>query len=207
MRRLLFIFLIALWLAGVSTGMSLLWKYNHVAGAPATPSSSWPPESHVQRATDKHTLIMLAHPKCPCTRASVEELSKLMAYGRGRLRAYVLFLKPQDYPEGWSKTDLWLTAASIPGVTVLVDKDGIEANRFGASTSGQVLLYDQNGRLEFRGGITESRGHSGDNAGRAAVEALVNGGVAARDQTPVFGCPLFDPDSECRRPNHAIRGN
>jgi hypothetical protein len=130
-----------------------------------------------------------------------------MVYGRGRLRAYVLFVKPHDYPESWSNTDLWLTAASIPGVTVLVDQDGIEANRFDASTSGQVLLYDQNGRLEFRGGITESRGHSGDNAGRSAVEALVNGRVAARDQTPVFGCPLFDPDSECRRPNHATPSN
>lgn len=158
-------------------------------------------------ATDQYTLIMLAHPKCPCTRASVEELSKLMAYGRGRLRAYLLFAKPNGYPDDWSKTDLWMTAASIPGVTVLFDDDGIEADRFGTSTSGQVILYDQTGKLQFRGGITQSRGHSGDNAGRSAVEALVSGRVPERDQTPVFGCPLFDPDSECRRQDHATAGN
>jgi len=187
--------------------MTLLWSYNHAPGAAANPPGSWPSESRVQLAAGQHTLIMLAHPKCPCTRASVEELSKLMTYGQGRLRAYVLFVKPPDYSEAWSNTDLWLSAASIPGVTVLIDKGGVEANRFGASTSGQVLLYDQNGTLQFRGGITESRGHSGDNAGRFAVEALLSGGVPTRNQTPVFGCPLFDPDSECRRPNHATPSN
>ena len=72
-----------------------------------------------------------------------------------------------------------------------VDNDGIEARRFGSSASGQVLLYNPQGKLLFSGGITASRGHSGDNDGRTAIVALLTQGQAAKDETPVFGCQLF----------------
>ena len=73
--------------------------------------------------------------------------------------------------------------------------------RFGAHVSGQVMVYDKEGKLVFQGGITESRGQMGDNAGRSAIEAQVNRGSSDRDRTLVFGCPLFDAD-ECRTPDH-----
>ena len=72
-----------------------------------------------------------------------------------------------------------------------IDNDGIEARRFGSSTSGQVMLYNTQGKLLFSGGITASRGHSGDNDGRTAIVALLTQGQALTDETPVFGCQLF----------------
>jgi hypothetical protein len=123
-----------------------------------------------------------------------------MAHSQGRLTAYVVFLKPSGFSDEWEKTDLWQSAASIPGVNVIVDNDGAEADRFNAATSGQTLLYSADGRLLFSGGITASRGHSGDNAGRSAIISFANAGVADRSETAVFGCPLFDPDSLCRVP-------
>ena len=80
----------------------------------------------------------------------------------------------------------------------MMDGDGREARLFQAVTSGQTILYDSHGRLLFSGGITASRGHSGDNAGRSAIVSLVNAEVPDRTETLVFGCPLFTPDSECR---------
>jgi len=207
MRWFLLVILLVLWLSVVACGMAFVWSYNHKPGAPAAAPLHWPVDSAVRRASDHYTMVMLAHPKCPCTRASVEEMSKLMAHCQGRLTTYVLFVKPKDSPKDWNKTDLWNSAAIIPGVSVLVDEDGTEARRFGGATSGQVLLYDQNGALVFRGGITESRGHIGDNAGRSAVESLVNRGLADRDKALVFGCPLFDPDLECKKPDHAKASN
>ncbi len=67
---------------------------------------------------------------------------------------------------------------------MLRDDDGAEAKRFGAETSGQTLLYDERGTLAFSGGITGSRGHAGDNAGRASLLALINrrAGRSARQQ-------------------------
>lgn len=201
-RRFLFAFLIVVWLSAVACGMALVWSYNHRPGESAAAPARWPTDSRVSRANG-YTLVMLAHPKCPCTRATVEELSKLMAHTQGRLNAFVLFVKPRSVSNDWDHTDLWQSASAIPGVTVLNDDDGVEAMRFDAHVSGQVMVYDREGKLVFQGGITESRGQMGDNAGRSAIEALVNRGVSDRDRTVVFGCPLFDPDSECRLPNHA----
>jgi hypothetical protein len=62
---------------------------------------------------------------------------------------------------------------------------------FGAETSGTILLYDYHGNLLFKGGITGSRGHAGDNLGEDAIASLCLGQAAATNQTPVFGCSLF----------------
>ena len=119
-----------------------------------------------------------------------------MAHARGQVIANVLFVKPQGFSEGWEKTDLWQSAASIPGVTVMTDENGIEASRFRSKTSGQVMLYDVNGKLAFSGGITNSRGHSGDNEGRSAILSLLTTGTVTNREAPVFGCPLFEASSQ-----------
>jgi hypothetical protein len=130
-----------------------------------------------------------------------------MAQSQGRLEAYVLFLKPAGFADDWEKTDLWQSAAGIKGVKPIVDYDGVEAHRFHAQTSGQTVLYDAEGRLLFSGGITVARGHAGDNAGRSAIVSLVNAKIAEKTETPVFGCPLFDDNSDCRKPNHERNKN
>jgi hypothetical protein len=195
-----------LWLVAVSVGMGNLWGYENAPGASAQPPLSWPAESQIQRSPDRATLVVLVHPHCPCTRATIGELASLMAHSQGRLTADVLFLKPAGFSEDWEKTDLWQSAASIPGVNVLVDGGGAEAFRFHAATSGQTILYDAEGRLLFSGGITSARGHSGDNEGRSAIESLVTSGTADRAETSVFGCPLFDPASECRKTSDGTNG-
>ena len=115
-----------------------------------------------------------------------------MSQAQGCLHAQVWFLRPEHTSEAWTNTGLWHAAAAIPGVNVHEDFAGLEARRFQARTSGQVLLYSVDGQLLFQGGITESRGHSGDNAGRSAITAIVFGQSAAVWQTPVFGCSLFE---------------
>src|SRR5688572_14169778 len=192
---------VCLWLTAVSVGVGWLWSYNHAAGALARPPSQWPGTSAIARVADRHTLVMLAHPKCPCTRASIEELSKLMTTTRGRLNAVVIFVTPNKASSEWNQTDLRASAARIPGVTTIVDAGGREASSFGALTSGQVVLYDTHGQLIFHGGITNSRGHIGDNAGRNAIEARILGQSSRTGNSQVFGCPLFDA-SECPIPNN-----
>jgi hypothetical protein len=182
------------WLLSVSAGLAALWVYARAPGVAAAPPERWPADSGIAPAPDRATLVMLVHPHCPCSRASIEELSRLMAHADGRVAVHILFLKPSDFPEGWEKTDLWRSAAAIPGTTIRSDPDGVEAARFHAATSGQVILYDAGGRLVFSGGITDARGHAGDSAGRAAIASLIRGAAAA-PSTPVFGCALRDPDA------------
>ncbi|HVG32635.1 MAG TPA: hypothetical protein VM911_06125 [Pyrinomonadaceae bacterium] len=201
LKPVLFTFTV-LWLLAVSTGLWILWGYENTPGVGAKPPRMWPADSRIQRPLDRATLVLTVHPHCPCSRATVGELAEIMAHAQGRLNAYVLFLKPAGFSEDWEKTDLWQTAAGIPGVSVIVDDRGLEARLFNSSTSGQTILYDASGDLLFSGGITGSRGHSGDNAGRSAIISLVNEKVTERAETFVFGCPLFDKNSECLRSEH-----
>jgi hypothetical protein len=181
----------AIWLGGAGTGLYLVWAYDNAPGLAATAPQAWPPQTTLVRASDRPTLVLLAHPQCDCTRATLGELAEVLARAPKPPKTYVLFLRPAGFSTGWEQTALWRTAKNLPDVTVLRDDDGAEALRFGAETSGQTLLYDQQGALTFSGGITGSRGHAGDNAGRASLVALLNRGQADRHDTSVFGCPLF----------------
>jgi hypothetical protein len=188
------------WVVGVAFGVSRLWRYDAAAGVPAQPPESWPAGSEVPANLDLPKLFLLVHPHCPCSRATIGELAKLMTACHGKLAATVLMLRPGGAAEGWERTDLWHSAAAIPGVSVVADEGGAEARRLGAGTSGQAVLYSRRGRLLFAGGITESRGHSGDNAGRTIVETLVLGPTASHGTplgTPVYGCDLFDEPATC----------
>jgi len=134
--------------------------------------------------------VMLAHPRCDCTRASLSELEELLARAERRPRTYVVFIRPGAVAADWERTGLWQTATGIAGVTVFADERGHESRRFGVQTSGQVLVYGSEGQLLYSGGTTGSRGKTGDNAGRTAILAA----LAGRDRQstePVFGCSLF----------------
>ena len=199
-RQFLWFALIAGWAIAVGVGGLRLFRYESAAGAQANAPAHWPTETRVVRKPGQPTLVLLIHPHCPCTRATIGELSKLMTDCQGKLSATVFVIRLPGVAENWEKTDLWTSAAAIPGVTVLSDEDGREAQRFGALTSGQAELYAADGTLLFSGGITESRGHSVDNAGRSAITELVlhrPPTIAAAAHTPVYGCPLFDGGS-CR---------
>ena len=190
--------LTCLWGVAVCVGIGILADYETRPGDTATSPDEWPTMSRIVRATGQPHLVMFAHPRCPCTRASIGELAVVMSQRKGRLAAHVLFLKPAEFEKKWTQSDLWRSAASIPGVTVAVDESGAEAQYFGAITSGHVVLYDGDGRLLFSGGITGSRGHFGDNYGRSTVVALVRD-CASQSPTrrypaecSVYGCRLFN---------------
>jgi hypothetical protein len=190
MRTLLCLGLGVVWLIGIAGGTRILIDHENRPAAAHQSPEMWPKDTSIPRPTGLPALVLFAHPQCPCTRATLGELALLMTRLKGQLTANVIFIKPKETPENWEHTDLWRSASSIPGVKVTSDAGGIETNRFHAQASGQTMLYSTDGRLLFSGGITASRGHSGDNAGRAAVVALVTAGRSERTTTPVFGCYL-----------------
>jgi hypothetical protein len=183
--------LTAVWLATAVFGLRVVWAYDNTPGTLARAPQRWPAASALSRPSAGATLVVFAHPHCPCTRASLGELGEVLARSRGPLKTFVVFLKPASFEEGWEKTGLWAAAAQLPGTVAVRDDGGAEARAFGVETSGQVLLYDGAGKLRFNGGITGSRGHAGDNPGRAALVALIGEAPMHRSGASVFGCPLF----------------
>ena len=180
------------WLALILSGTFVLMVYANTPGKLSAPPKNWPSSSPLLPSRERSTVLMFVHPQCPCSSASVGELAVLMAHCQGRVDAHVFFLRPSGATTQWVQTSLWQDAKRIPGVTVHYDDNGQEARRFGASTSGDTLLYDPAGHLLFHGGITSARGHSGDNAGRDAVEALLFDKPTSQTSAPVFGCSIFE---------------
>jgi hypothetical protein len=115
-----------------------------------------------------------------------------MTRARGKLSPTICFYDPESAPASWTQSRLVKAARGIPGLKVIIDVNGAVAARFGAQTSGEVLAFDRMGRRVFEGGITDSRGHVGDNRGCAAVIALADGKTTEPAQAPVFGCSLRD---------------
>jgi hypothetical protein len=181
------------WMLAVTAGLRAMLNYEDGPAEPGQPPTEWPKGSTISRKLGMPTVVVFAHPKCPCTDATIGELSILMTRLQGKATAAVIFVRPANLPDAWEKTELWHNAEAIPGVSVFSDMGGVEARRFGAQASGQTILYDAGGRMRFSGGITASRGHSGDNAGRSAIISLVTTGTAQTERTSVFGCSLHDP--------------
>jgi hypothetical protein len=180
----------AVWLAGVVAAFAALERYKATPGG----SGNTPPrlETTVSDASKRRPeLLMFVHPKCPCSRASLSELAETVAQTNGAATVEIVFVVPDGAGPDWQETSLWEMASGIPGAMLVSDEGGRLAKQLGAETSGYVVLYDSNGRLCFRGGITRSRGHLGDNAGRRALCDMLSGQAPSQASSPVFGCPLF----------------
>lgn len=182
LRRLLPVALVA-WCVLLGFGLRTIFAHATAAGARGSAPSRWPAESHLPRGTGA-TVAIFVHPDCPCSRASLAELASL---SRNASIAIDVVVAGPD-----AAGELWDQAGAIPGAHRLVD-DGGEAARFGARTSGHVVVYDRTGALQFAGGITGERGHVGDNAGRASVQRILDGERGASAEHPVFGCALGAP--------------
>ena len=65
------------WLSLVVTGMAMIIRYANVPGASGVKPVNWPADSQIALDANRFTLVMFAHPHCPCTRASLGELEQL----------------------------------------------------------------------------------------------------------------------------------
>jgi hypothetical protein len=179
-----------LWVGAVLGGLAAMARYEFTSGGDSAAPGHWPAQSGLARTTGQETLLVFAHPKCPCTVATFDELSKVMSKAGQSTNVQVVFFKPTGADPEWIDTPSMHQAAAIPGVTVVVDEGGKEAELFHALTSGRTLLYRAGGELVFDGGITAARGHAGDNAGATALAALLAAPSSVPTGAPVFGCSL-----------------
>jgi hypothetical protein len=150
---------------------------------------------------ERFTLVMVLHPRCPCSQASLAELERLQARLEGRLAVRLVFVVPEGAEAGFAATSLVERARRLPDAEVLLDR-GALALALGASTSGAARLFAPDGALRFQGGLTVARGEEGQSASALAVEALVRAGPAAPlravAEAPSFGCPLRTPAAGLR---------
>jgi hypothetical protein len=178
-----------IWAATVAAAYQAIRRFESTPGLAANAHSTFPARSRVPHQDGAWTLVMLVHPHCSCSRASIKELEAILEKAPHSVQSYVLVYRPSDFPEAWERTDVYEAATRLHRTRVIVDRDGAEARLFGGFTSGQTFLYDGDGRLRFEGGITLLRGHEGLNSGRAGIIRIANTG-AGTGKHPVFGCAI-----------------
>lgn len=185
---------LVLWATVLCFGFGKLFLYSNTPGQSARAAARWPDSATIKRDPKLATLLVFAHPHCPCSVATVGELERLMPHLKERVQSFVMFFEPSKKGVNWARDSLWEKAQAIPGVQTAFDEDGATASLFGASTSGQTFLYDADGKLVFSGGITPERGHMGDSVGRDAIMRFVKTGSTKPISAPVFGCSLRNPE-------------
>jgi hypothetical protein len=182
----------AVWVLGSGLGLAAMTRYSLGPGEAPEPPATWPADLPLRIDADRATLVMAVHPRCPCSRASLDELAKLLAHVGDRVSAQVVFVGPSGSEGEDVAGDLWARAGAIPGVERVRDRGDV-AERLRVATSGHTLLYGRDGALLFSGGITAARGHAGDNVGSEAIASLLLRGDAADGRSAVFGCALHAP--------------
>jgi hypothetical protein len=183
---------ILFWAVGSVGGYAYIFRYSSSPAVLDEPAKLWPTKTGLERHAGSFDLVIAIHPQCPCTRASVAELNKLMQRWGGKVHAQALVYKPFQFSDLWADSDVTQRLAEVPNTTVHRDLDGSQAAGFGLSVSGQVLLYDPQGKLCFDGGLTAFRGHEGDSVGQEELLALVAGRAHGTQVSKVFGCSLKD---------------
>lgn len=163
-------------------------------------------------------LLVFVHPQCSCTRATMEELDRILDASHAQVRVAIVVYRSeateraeteraatggsaQSAADGGGLTKTRNPAIAISGlaqggwprraVGLVPDKGGALARRFGAATSGEAVLYSADGRLLFQGGITAERSHLGDSKGGDALQAALRTGAAQQARFSVFGCPIY----------------
>ena len=176
-------------LFGIGSSLNFSWR----AGASGNPPTDWPAGIKSITLDDKPLVLVFLHPKCPCSRATIDELSTAISHGASHARFVAIFEQPPGMDDRWVETDTWTKAESIPVLVRVRDFDGRLSSLFDVRTSGETVVYSPQGKLLFHGGLTLGRDHRGENAGRSFIESLATRSVTMSSSTcssPVFGCPL-----------------
>src|SRR6266568_4297727 len=85
--------LAASWLAAVMAGFAVVIHLDMTPGEAATAPRLRPPQ--IVPALDRPTVLVFAHPRCPCTKATFVELNRILTVCPGAADVRVFFRTPE----------------------------------------------------------------------------------------------------------------
>jgi hypothetical protein len=178
------------WVSSVAVGFGYAWKYEATQGASAS-TKDWPSQTQLTLDSTRTTIVLFAHPNCPCTLVSVNQLAELLSGKADRYQLQVVVVQAPGLPKDLQNSTVAKAARSIANTALITDPAGKEAKLFGAATSGQVFAFGPDGKERFCGGVTSARGHYGPNDGIDAIEAILSEKSPTVGASPVYGCSLL----------------
>lgn len=190
----------------VCVGLSyVMMAYEFTPGRLGARRITWPTDvsaAFPSRVPGKTTVVAFLHPRCVCSRATLTQLLRAVnAYPQADVIAGVFTPLDAAGQKSWEEGEYVRTIrAALPQAKLVFDRGGHDAQRFGAYTSGTVLVYDAHGREIFRGGITNRRGGEEKNPGiDQLISTLASGSSQQHQATPVYGCPILSAPQSTER--------
>lgn len=165
-----------LWALGVGGSMAVAMRYEATPGraGKAAPSRS-----------SGREVVMVVHPDCPCTGASVRALQRLLTEASVPVKANLLIVAygPASHAAAQEKYARAVPAAKAEWISAEQAKA-----KYGAYTSGHVIAY-VDGKPVFRGGLTSGRGVESTSESQLRLKDFL-AGKPVDAASPVFGCAL-----------------
>lgn len=138
----------------------------------------------------KSTVLLFLHPHCPCTKATIKNLCAVLKECPSSVECCAIAFCPKGKADDWIQSPIVNMLTDKVGVNVIVDRGSSVIESFGIKCSGHVLVYDEDGGLQFSGGITRSRGHEGSCLPLSDLRKFLLGDAGEPVNWPVFGCSL-----------------
>ena len=149
--------------------------------------------SDFEMEANSNSLFLFIHPKCTCSKATINNLGRLLDSMAVPPAVTVFAPSPLEDQKGWMSTELVKQARKKCG-NVVADTRGKIASAFGVRTSGHILVYNQKQDLAFSGGVTQSRGHEGECQPLTDLAKQISNAADGTNYCPVFGCTLISSE-------------
>jgi peroxiredoxin len=134
------------------------------------------------------TIVMFLSKQCPVVQGYNARISKIAAdYSAKGVNVVGLNSNATE-----TLADVKMHAEKNYAFPMLIDKGNVIADKFGASVTPEVYVFDKDGKLAYRGAIDNDR--SGENVTtnhlRDALEALLAAKPIAKTEVKAFGCSI-----------------
>src|SRR5205823_1337812 len=83
----------------------ILLDYEMTPGQGGEAPEVWPAQSRIPRHPVVPTLVMLMHPRWSCSRASLQEFSRLLVHFQEHVSAAILYYSPDSVEHDWESSD------------------------------------------------------------------------------------------------------
>jgi peroxiredoxin len=134
-------------------------------------------------------LVVFMSAQCPVVKAYAERINALTKDYQANGITVIGMNSNATESLDYVKSNMTERSYSFP---MLIDKGNVIADKFGATVTPEVYLFDKDGKLVYRGAIDNDR--SGENVTarplQDAVEATLGGKAVAKAETKAFGCSI-----------------
>ncbi|HEX8396468.1 MAG TPA: thioredoxin family protein [Pyrinomonadaceae bacterium] len=134
-------------------------------------------------------LIVFMSAQCPVVKGYAERINALAKDYQAKGITVIGMNSNATESLDYVKSNMTERSYSFP---MLIDKGNVIADKFGATVTPEVYLFDKDGKLVYRGAIDNDRSGESITARplQDAVDATLGGKAVAKTETKAFGCSI-----------------